>query len=349
MPTARVTPLLRLAIVLPTAAGLVPSTHLTSPRRRFAHMASESDEELEGTLIRLDKLLAERGAGSRKDVDRMIRKGLVELDGEIVPKAGAKMKVRWESAPWCDGFDYPPPPLLVAYHKPLGVVSSMRDDRGRLDLSAVLPQPWQKLLHPVGRLDADTTGLLLFCRSGDLTHRLLHPKYVVEREYVAEVENPIDEAELRQKLTDGAPVTSTLPTALIHCKRSTAPCLPPPLPTQPCRRHSPLLPSGVETTEDGESLVVQAQLLDVDGQKVRLTVTEGKYRMVRRILANCGHPVAALHRERYGEVWLNDLEQGDSVAVGDDELKWALGLKVPPTALCTLLAARHTPPCLSES
>jgi 23S rRNA pseudouridine2605 synthase len=203
----------------------------------------------EQKLVRLDKLLAERGAGSRKDVDRMIRKGLVEVDGQVVGKSGAKLKVPWSCSPIVDGFDYPPPPLLAAYHKPLGVVSSMRDDLGRSDLSSVLPLAWQKSLHPVGRLDADTTGLLLFSRSGDLTHRLLHPKYVVEREYLAEVENPIDPTSLAQKLADG-----------------------------------------VETLEEGAPLVVCAKLLEVTGQTVRLTVTEGKYRMVRRVLANCGHP-----------------------------------------------------------
>ena len=243
---------------------------------------------MEHELVRLDKLLAERGAGSRKDVDRMIRRGLVELDGEVVGKAGAKLKVPWSSVPIVDGFDYPPPPLLVAYHKPLGVVSSMRDNHNRADLSSVLPLPWQKLLHPVGRLDADTTGLLLFCRDGDVTHRLLHPKYVVEREYVAEVDNDIEEARLRS-----------------------------------------MLAAGVETIEDGESLIVTAELLSVDGQSVRLVVTEGKYRMVRRVLANCGHPVRALHRMRYGEVRLDELqiEQGDSIAIEGAALEWACALK----------------------
>ena len=111
-----------------------------------------------GADVRLDKLLAERGAGSRKDVDRLIRKGLVELDGEVVPKNGAKLKIPYESSPIVDGFEYPPPPLLAAYHKPLGVVSTMKDDQGRSDLATVLPLNWQKSLMPVGRLDADTTG-----------------------------------------------------------------------------------------------------------------------------------------------------------------------------------------------
>ena len=256
----------------------------------------------EGTMVRLDKLLAARGAGSRKVVDRLIRKGAVSLPNadtgelEVVGKAGAKLKVPWESCPFVDGFDYPPPPLLAAYYKPLGVVSSMSDDKGRPDLAAVLPLHWQKLLHPVGRLDADTTGLLLFCRDGDLTHRLLHPKYVVEREYLATVENPVDEARLRGQLA-----------------------------------------AGVETVEEGESLLVQGDLLGLEGadrQTVRAVFREGKYRMVRRVLANAGHPVVALHRVRYGAIQLDELgiDEGDSVAIDGAALEWALDLKEPSSS-----------------
>ena len=75
------------------------------------------------------------------------------------------------------------------------------------------------------------------------------------------------------------------------------------------------LAAGVDTTEDGETLVVVAALVGVEGQEVRLTVTEGKHRMVRRLLNNCGHPVVALHRVRYGDVHLDDLEEGGSIAV----------------------------------
>ena len=258
---------------------------------RTVPLLMQAEADGSGELVRLDKLLAERGAGSRKDVGRFIRNGLVEIDGEIVPKSGAKLKVPWDTCPTCEGFGYPPPPLLAAYFKPLGVVSSMRDDQGRPDLASVLPQPWQKTLHPVGRLDADTTGLLLFSRNGDLTHRLLHPKYIVEREYVAEVEGDIDESLLRERLADG-----------------------------------------VETIEDGAPLVVCGDVLGVDGQSVRLVVTEGKYRMVRRILANCGHPVVALHRVRYGEVRLDELDvrESEAVPIEGDALEWALQLLDKP-------------------
>ena len=229
-----------LLLLLPAAsearAAALPACSVPVRLTNRVLMSAAADDK----MVRLDKLLAERGAGSRKDVDRLIRKGLVEIDGEIVNKNGAKRKVRWGSSPVVVGFDYPPPPLLAAYHKPLGVVSSMRDDQNRPDLSSVLPMEWQSTLHPVGRLDADTTGLLLFSRDGDLTHKLLHPKYGVEREYIAEVEGEVDEEVLRATLA-----------------------------------------AGVDTTEDGETLVVVAALVGVEGQQVRLTVAEGKHRMVR--------------------------------------------------------------------
>ena len=152
------------------AATFLPAMRFRAiPRAGFVRFRGAIS--CEGELVRLDKLLAERGAGSRKDVDRMIRKGLVSVQSletgelEVVGKSGAKLKVPWESSPVVDGFDYPPPPMLAAYYKPLGVVSTMKDDKGRPDLSAVLPQPWQKTLHPVGRLDADTTGLLLYAQA----------------------------------------------------------------------------------------------------------------------------------------------------------------------------------------
>ena len=86
--------------------------------------------------------------------------------------------------------------------------------------------------------------------------------------------------------------------------------------------------STAETIEVGETLLVYGTLLGVDGQSVRLKVTEGKYHMVRRILANCGHPVVALHRDRYGEVRLDELDisEGEAAPIDGEALEWALGL-----------------------
>lgn len=81
-----------------------------------------------------------------------------------------------------------PLPILVAYHKPLGVHSTIGDPMGRPNLEDALPPRLQKSFHPVGRLDADTTGLLLFSGDGQLTQRLLHPSGNVQRQYLATVE-----------------------------------------------------------------------------------------------------------------------------------------------------------------
>ena len=139
-------------------------------------------------------------------------------------------------------------------------------------------------MHPVGRLDADTTGLILFSSDGTLTQRLLHPRHEISKEYVATVEggDKLDQTELRNKLR-----------------------------------------SGVETTEG----VHVAELINVSFENnslatVRLTVQEGKHRMVRRMLANCGHPVIELKRERHGKILLEDLPEGVFRKANEDELNW---------------------------
>lgn len=85
-----------------------------------------------------------------------------------------------------------PLPLLLAYNKPVGVHSTMGDPVGRMSLEDVIPARFASQFHPVGRLDADTSGLLLFSADGQLTHRLLHPKTGVDREYQATVEGACD-------------------------------------------------------------------------------------------------------------------------------------------------------------
>jgi pseudouridine synthase len=157
------------------------------------------------------------------------------------------------------------PPRLAVFHKPLGVHSTVEDDQGRPSLGTAASELLALGLHPVGRLDADTDGLLLFSADGALTQRLLHPRRAVPRVYVATVE-------------------------------------PAPGPTLP-----DVLRAGVQTA-DG---VFTAEVLALDGARVRLSVTEGKHRMVRRMLANAGHPVVALRRLSYGPIALGGLPAGE--------------------------------------
>ena len=135
------------------------------------------------SAVRLDKFLNDASVGaSRAACGKLVKQGRVAVDGIIAKRAAAKVPA--DARVTVDDVLVEPLPLLWAYHKPIGVHSTLRDDRGRPDLAAVAPRK----AHPVGRLDADTSGLLLFSSDGALTHKLLSPRAAVEKEYVATCE-----------------------------------------------------------------------------------------------------------------------------------------------------------------
>ncbi|MBV69822.1 MAG: pseudouridine synthase [Myxococcales bacterium] len=209
---------------------------------------------------RLDWTLANRGAGTRKAVQKAIKAGRVSVDGQA--QTDPKFKVSDAQIIVFDGIEIGVLPLLLIWHKPIDVVCTMRDPFGRSDLSGAIPESFQGRFHPVGRLDRDTSGLLLFSRSGPLTQWFLHPKRSVRRWYTAVVDGLPSNALVKQ------------------------------------------LAEGVETSLG----TFPAQVHTLSGNEVILSVTEGKHRMVRRLLANCGHPVLDLHRFRYGPIELGDLK-----------------------------------------
>ena len=133
--------------------------------------------------VRLDKFLNDASvAASRAACSKLVKQGRVAVDGVVAKRAAAKVPA--DARVTVDDVLVEPLPLLWAYHKPVGVHSTLSDDRGRPDLSPVAPRK----AHPVGRLDADTSGLLLFSSDGALTHKLLSPRAAVEKEYVATCE-----------------------------------------------------------------------------------------------------------------------------------------------------------------
>lgn len=227
-----------------------------------------------GAGMRLDRALVDRGVGSRSEVRAAIARGRVRVDGQVATDPAHKLgpDARIE----LDGAALARPPGLAIAHKPVGVQCTVGDPRGRPSLAELVPDLLALGLHPVGRLDADSEGLLPFSRDGALTQRLLHPRHGVEKEYVAQV--------------DGVP--------------------PPDLGER--------LAAGVRTAEG----VHTARLISVDAG-VRLVVTEGKHRMVRRMLANLGLPVLGLRRVRFGALELGDLSAGAWRVASPAELAWA--------------------------
>jgi 23S rRNA pseudouridine2605 synthase len=284
-------------------------------------------------LQRIDKVLAHRGVGSRSQTFELAKAKRITWatnihapHSERIRIRGPKEKVPFEAALFIDGNLLPgPPPLLLVYHKPKYVLSVMEDDKKYLDqerkhLGNVLEERYKKAgMHPVGRLDYDTTGLLLFSLDGKLTQQLLHPRRGVEKEYVATVQGQADEVTLKQKLLDGVETTEGVHTAkLIGVGVS-----PYGGPAEEVAKQSI-----IELDEDIDDGDDEKFPKDYSGpySDVRLVVSEGKYRMVRRMLANCGFPVVELRRLRHGQVELGDLKVGEFRQATEEEIQWAKSL-----------------------
>ncbi len=227
------------------------------------------------SVERLDKVLSQRGAGSRSEVAQWVRQGRVSVGGQVVRDPGAGVDA--QATVTLDDQIFEPTPVVVAWHKPLGVLCTVDDPWGRADLSGAVAGWLRRGLHPVGRLDADTSGLLLLSADGVLTQRLLHPKRGVQKLYRAQVEGTPDDA-----LVDAL-----------------------------CR--------GVLTAA-GTFAAVSARIVDPAAAEVELVVTEGKHRMVRRMLANAGYPVVHLTRLRFAGVDLGELASGEARALDATEV-----------------------------
>jgi 23S rRNA pseudouridine2605 synthase len=153
-------------------------------------------------LVRLHKLLAQSGIASRRKCEELMLAGLVVVDGEVVTRLGTKVDPR-TAVIRVDGKRLPPVSehVYLALNKPRGVVSTMSDPEGRKTLQDLVADRPERLFH-VGRLDTDTSGLILLTNDGDFAHRLAHPSYEVDKTYVAEVDGPVTKATIRT-LLDG--------------------------------------------------------------------------------------------------------------------------------------------------
>ena len=226
----------------------------------------------DGAPVRLQKILAQAGVASRRASEDLIARGRVEVDGKIVREMGVKVDPA-TAVIRVDGTRIVLDDTLVhlALNKPRGYHTTMADERGRPcvgDLVADRVDAGQRLFH-VGRLDADTEGLLLVTNDGELAHRLMHPSYEVSKTYMATVTGVVGKGVGKQ------------------------------------------LREGVEL-EDGQAKVDQFAIVDVhDGRSlVKVVLHEGRKHIVRRLLAEVGHPVESLVRTRFGAVPLGDQRAG---------------------------------------
>jgi 23S rRNA pseudouridine2605 synthase len=161
--------------------------------------------------VRLQKLLAAAGVGSRRACENLITAGRVEVDGQVVTELGTRVDPRRQVV-HVDGVrvQLDESRVYLAFHKPRGVVSTMNDERGRTSLADYVGNRSERLFH-VGRLDADTEGLLLLTNDGDLANRLQHPAYGVPKTYIAQIPGPVPR-DLGRRLREGVELEDGLVT-----------------------------------------------------------------------------------------------------------------------------------------
>lgn len=224
------------------------------------------------TGVRIQKVLAAAGVASRRGAEDLVRAGRVTVNG-----GKAVLGTRVEPAKdviAVDGERLPTDPTrrYLILNKPAGFITTRSDPQGRptvLDLVAA-----RERIFPVGRLDADTEGLLLLTNDGDLAHRLAHPSFGIDKVYVAEVEGALAPAEFTRLTSEGVRIDAGRKAKAAKIRR----------------------------------------LATVGGRRprttVEITVHEGRKHVVRKMLGALGHPVRRLVRTGFGPLRLGRLGSG---------------------------------------
>jgi 16S rRNA pseudouridine516 synthase len=216
--------------------------------------------------MRIDRLLANMGYGSRRDIQLLANGGRITLDGQPIDDVEARVAVAPDLSARVsvDGAPLDPPPgFIVMLHKPLGVTCS-RKEAGRL-VYDLLPERWRRrepALSTVGRLDKETSGLLLMTDDGALLHKIIAPKSHVAKRYRVDLARPLNGGEAAVFGAGGLMLESD---------------------------DKPLLPAGFVPLSDRAGL---------------LTLHEGRYHQARRMFAAIGNHVEALHRDQIGALIL---------------------------------------------
>jgi 23S rRNA pseudouridine2605 synthase len=229
--------------------------------------------------VRLNKFLAQRGVGARRKCDALVQQGAVRVNGRLVQEPGFQVEperdtVTVEGKPLAAA----PAPRYFVLNKPVGIITTLEDPEGRRTVREFLP-PGPRLF-PVGRLDADTSGLLLLTNDGELAHRLMHPRYGVSKIYRVRVE-PAPSAEALRRLQEGVEF-------------------------EPGVRSAPARARVLER--------------EAKGALVQIELHEGRYRQVRRMCEAVGLAVRSLHRSAYGPLRLGPVPRGMWRELSEDEV-----------------------------
>lgn len=231
-------------------------------------------------MERLQKVIARAGVASRRKAEELIKQGQVKVNGKIVTELGLKVspsdQVEVNEIP----IEKEEPVYFLLY-KPRGVISSVHDEKGRKVVTDFFPGAEERI-YPIGRLDYDTSGLLLLTNDGEFANLLMHPRSEIEKVYVAKIKGIPLKENLRKlekgiRLEDGKTAPAKVKLLSVDKKKHTA--------------------------------------------IVEITIHEGRNRQVRRMFEAIGHEVMKLKRERYGFLTLDGLKAGEARELSPHEVK----------------------------
>jgi 23S rRNA pseudouridine2605 synthase len=229
---------------------------------------------------RLQKVIAQSGVTSRRKAEKLIADGLVKVNGKLVTELGTKVsaadKVEVDGVPI-----EKETPVYYLLYKPRGVISSVKDDKGRKVATDFLTEMPERVF-PIGRLDFDSSGILLLTNDGEFANLLMHPKYEVDKIYVAKIDGVPKSQELK-KLKKGVQSENELLKAVHY--------------------------NVLSTDRQNNSMIIE------------LTLREGKNRHIRRMMKEMGYPVKKLKREKYGMLTLKGLQPGEYRSLTPKEVK----------------------------
>jgi 23S rRNA pseudouridine2605 synthase len=231
-------------------------------------------------MERLQKVIAHSGVASRRKAEELIKEGRVKVNGKVVKELGVKVTPNDKVTVNEVQIEREEPVYFLLY-KPRGVISSVKDDKGRKVVTDFMPRMLERI-YPVGRLDYDTSGLLLMTNDGDFANLLMHPRHGVEKLYVVKSKGIPSKEQLRKLekgivLEDGKTAPARVKMLSADTKKNTA--------------------------------------------IVEITIHEGRNRQVRRMFDAIGHEVLKLKRERYGFLTLNGLSAGGMRELTPHEVK----------------------------
>lgn len=262
-------------------------------------MSAEPQEEQMLYPMRLQRFLARAGVASRRGSERLMTAGRVRVNGEVASELGCKVDPARDVVT-VDGkvCRIQEKPCYLMLYKPAGYLTTMSDPQGRPCVSELVPCAEYPGLYPVGRLDLDTTGLLLFTTNGNVGQDLLHPSNHVNKHYTALVRGVPSTADFERlrrgiMLEDG-PASPAEPEFLD--------------PRDP--RFKVVAPQGAGTDAGGRANSV-----------VGLTIHEGRKHQVKKMMLACGHKVVRLHRDAFGPLLLCGVEEGHWRLLNEHEVE----------------------------